>query len=50
MTILLITAAIAAVIYTYAAFAFYYGFKNWHPFCGPKGKACSPKIDHQPGA
>jgi len=40
MTILLIIAAIAAAIYLYAAISFYYGFKNWIPFCGCGGNDC----------
>ncbi len=43
MTILLIIAVIAAAIYIYAAIAYYFGFKNWHPLCGCKGTECSPK-------
>jgi hypothetical protein len=43
MTTLLIILAIAAAIYGYAAIAFYYGYKNWNPICGCKGKQCSPR-------
>ncbi len=32
---LLIVAALTAA-YLFAAVAFYYGFKNWHPMCGGK--------------
>jgi hypothetical protein len=42
MTILVIIAAIAAAIYIYAAIGYYYGFKNWYPFCGCKNGACGP--------
>jgi hypothetical protein len=37
MMIILSIVAIAAAIYIYAAFAYYYGFKNWYPLCGCKG-------------
>ena len=40
MTIVLIIAAIVAVIYIYAGLAYYYGFKNWYPLCGCKGREC----------
>jgi hypothetical protein len=43
MTIILIILGVAAVIYLYAAVAFYYGYKNWVPFCGCAGTACSPR-------
>jgi len=43
MTVVLIIVAIVAVIYIYAAVAYYYGFKNWHPLCGCKKTECSPK-------
>ena len=43
MTIVLIIAAIGAAIYLYAAIAYYYGFKNWYPLCGCKGRECSTK-------
>jgi hypothetical protein len=43
MTTILFIVAIAAAIYMYAAIAYYYGFKNWYPVCGCKGKECSPK-------
>ncbi len=34
MTIALIIFGILAAFYVYAAVAFYFGFKNWVPFCG----------------
>ena len=43
MTIVLIIAAIVAVIYIYAAIAYYYGFKSWLPVCGCTGSTCSLK-------
>ena len=43
MTTILIIGAIAAAIYTYAAIAFYYGFKDWYPFCSCDLNKCSPK-------
>jgi len=43
MTIVLIILAAAAIIYLYAAVAFYYGFKNWMPLCGCTGKTCVPR-------
>ena len=42
MTIVLIIVAIVAAIYIYAAIAYYYGFRSWHPLCGCKGTECSP--------
>jgi len=42
MTILLIILAAIVAIYIYSAVAYYYGFKNWVPFCGCKGAVCSP--------
>ncbi len=42
MTIIFIIAA-ATAIYIYAAVAYYYGFKNWMPFCGCKGRECGIK-------
>ncbi len=43
MTIVFIIAAVAAAIYIYAAVAYYYGFKNWLPFCGCMGRECGIK-------
>jgi hypothetical protein len=43
MTIIFIILAVGAVLYLYAAVAFYYGYKNWVPFCGCAGTACSPR-------
>ena len=43
MTIILIILAAVAVIYLYAAVAFYYGFKNWLPFCGCAGTTCGTR-------
>jgi hypothetical protein len=43
MTIILIILAIVAAIYLYAAVAFYYGFKDWMPFCGCASKDCMPR-------
>jgi hypothetical protein len=43
MTIVLIIFAIVAVIYIYAAIAYYYGFKRWLPVCGCNGSTCSLK-------
>ena len=43
MTALLIILAVVAAIYTYAAIAYYYGFKNWYPMCGCKRTTCSRK-------
>ena len=40
MKILLIIAALFAVIYVYAAIAYYYGFKNWYPMCGYRAGKC----------
>jgi hypothetical protein len=40
MTIVFIIAAVVAVIYIYGAVAYYYGFKNWLPVCGCKGREC----------
>ena len=42
MTIFLIIAAVVAAVYIYAAFALYYGFKNY-PLCGCKGMECRPR-------
>ncbi len=42
MTIILIILAVTAAIYIYATIAYYYGFKNWVPFCGCKSAVCSP--------
>ena len=42
MTAIMIIVAIAVAFYAYGAIAYYYGFKNF-PFCGCKGKECSPK-------
>ncbi len=38
MTTLLIILAVVAAVYIYAAVVQYYGFKNWYPMCGCKGK------------
>jgi hypothetical protein len=44
MTYLLIIIAAIVVIYIYAAIAYYYGFKEWNPFCGGcKGASCAPR-------
>jgi hypothetical protein len=43
MSIILIILAAAVAIYLYAAVAFYYGFKNWAPFCGCAGTVCGPR-------
>ena len=40
MNVLLIIAVIFAAIYVYAAIAYYYGFKNWHPLCGCQAGTC----------
>ncbi len=42
MTIVLIILAAIAMIYIYAAVVYYYGFKNWLPFCGCTGPECRP--------
>jgi hypothetical protein len=49
MTILLSIAAVAAAIYIYAAVAYYYGFKHWHPLCGCKGAQCEPRRPSEAG-
>ncbi len=49
MTIILSIFAIAAAIYIYAAIAYYYGFKNWHPLCGCKGTQCGLKRPSKAG-
>jgi hypothetical protein len=43
MTIVLFILAVAVIIYLYAAIAFYYGFRNWIPFCGCGRAACFPR-------
>ncbi len=43
MSIILIILAAIAAIYVYAAVGFYYGFKNWVPFCGCAGTVCGPR-------
>jgi CHASE2 domain-containing sensor protein len=50
MTTLLIIVAVIAAIYIYGAIAFYYGFKNWVPFCGCIGTKCGPKKPSQAGS
>jgi hypothetical protein len=42
-TVLIIIAAIAAVIYIYAAIAYYKAYKDWYPMCGCKGASCATK-------
>lgn len=43
INLLIIMAAIAVVIYGYAAIAYYFGFKTWVPFCGCKGASCTSR-------
>lgn len=43
MTVVLTIVAIVAAIYIYAAVAYYYGFKKWHPLCGCKKTESSCK-------
>lgn len=43
MTTFLIILAVIVAIYAYGAIAFYYGFKNWVPFCGCMGTQCKTK-------
>lgn len=43
MTIFLTILIIAALIYLYAALAYYYGFKNWHPMCGGRNGVCAAR-------
>jgi hypothetical protein len=47
MTTILIIVAVVAVVYMYAAVAFYYGFKKWNPMCGCNGTVCGVKKPSQ---
>jgi hypothetical protein len=44
MTTVLIIIAAIAVIYIYAAVAYYKAFKDWYPMCGCKGTSCAPRV------
>ena len=39
----LVIIGILAVIYAYAAAAWYYNFKTWYPFCGCASQNCKPE-------